>query len=73
MALLEQVCQDPELVMEMLMMLDEMDNEANMHMQELSSQRPAEYDTPSEASNYSMLNAPTSNSIPPSVQYQQLS
>jgi len=42
-------------------------------MQELSSQRPAEYDTPSEASNYSMLNAPTSNSIPPSVQYQQLS
>lgn len=73
MALLEQVCQDPELVMEMLMMLDEMDAEANMHMQELSSQRPAEYDTPSEASNYSMLNAPTSNSIPPSVQYQQLS
>ena len=73
MALLDQVCQDPELVMEMLMMLDEMDAEANMHMQELSSQRPAEYDTPSDASNYSMLNAPSSNSVPPSVQYQQLS
>ncbi len=73
MELLEQVCQNPELVMEMLMMLDEMDNEANMHMEELSSQRPAEYDTPSEASGYSMLNAPASNSIPPSVQFQQLS
>jgi hypothetical protein len=73
MELLQQVCQNPELVMEMLMMLDEMDNEANMHMEELSSQRPAEYDTPSEASGYSMLNAPASNSIPPSVQFQQLS
>ena len=41
-SLLEQICQDPEAVMAMLMMLDEMDDEANMHMQELSSQRPAE-------------------------------
>ncbi len=72
-SLLEQICQDPEAVMAMLMMLDEMDDEANMHMQELSSQRPAEYDTPSDASGYSMLNAPSSNSVPPSVQYQQLS
>mgnify|MGYP003110980261 FL=1 len=71
--MLDQVCQDPELVMEMLMILDEMDNEANVHMQELASQRPAEYDTPSDASGYSMLNAPVSNSVPPSVQYQQLS
>ena len=72
-SLLEQVCQDPEAVMAMLMMLDEMDDDANRHMQELSSQRPAEYDTPSDASGYSMLNAPSSNSVPPSVQYQQLS
>ena len=71
--LLEQLCQDPEAVVAMLMMLDEMDNEADRHMQELSSQRPAEYDTPSDASGYSMLNAPSSNSVPPSVQYQQLS
>ena len=72
-SLLEQICQDPEAVMAMLMMLDEMDDDANRHMQELSSQRPAEYDTPSDASGYSMLNAPSSNSVPPSVQYQQLS
>ena len=72
-SLLDQICQDPEAVMAMLMMLDEMDDDANRHMQELSSQRPAEYDTPSDASGYSMLNAPSSNSVPPSVQYQQLS
>jgi len=72
-SLLEQICQDPEAVMAMLMMLDEMDNEEQAHMDALASQRPAEYDTPSEASNYSMLNAPSSSSIPPSVQFQQLS
>ena len=42
-------------------------------MDELSSQRPAEYDTPNMGSNYSMLNAPSSNGIPPSVQFQALS
>jgi uncharacterized protein YdiU (UPF0061 family) len=72
-SLLQQLCQDPEAVMAMLMMLDEMDRQEQAHMDALASQRPAEYDTPSEASNYSMLNAPSSNSIPPSVQFQQLS
>ena len=55
------------------MFLDMLEQQGNMHMDELSSQRPAEYDTPNMGANYSMLNAPSSNNIPPSIQYQQLS
>ena len=59
--------------MMMLELLDQLEQQEQAQMNELSSQRPAEYDTPSDASGYSMLNAPSSNSVPPSVQYQQLS
>ena len=71
--LLDRVCQRPDLMDEMLMFLDMLEQQGNMHMDELSSQRPAEYDTPNMGSNYSILNAPSSNNIPPSIQYQQLS
>lgn len=38
----------------------------------LSQQRPVEYDIPSYGGQYSMLNAPASSNIPPSVAYQAL-
>ena len=72
-ALLMEIMQDPSMIQELLMILDQMDAQEQQHMDELSSQRPAEYDTPNMGSNYSMLNAPSSNGIPPSVQFQALS
>ncbi len=38
----------------------------------LSSQRPLEYDLPNYGGQYSVLNAPSSSTIPPSVRYQEL-
>lgn len=55
-----------ELLQAMMMQQDQ-------HMDALSSQRPMEYDTPNLGSNYSALNAPCSNGIEPSRQFQQLS
>jgi len=71
--LLMMICEDPMKVGQLLEMLEEMQMQEDCHTSQLSSQRPAEYDTPNMGSNYSMLNAPSSNGIPPSVQYQQLS
>jgi len=71
--LIERICQRPDLMNEMLMFLDMLDRQDDMHMNELSSQRPAEYDTPNMGANYSMLNSPSSNNVPPSIQFQQLS
>ena len=71
--LIERICQRPDLMNEMLMFLDMFDRQDDMHMNELSSQRPAEYDTPNMGANYSMLNSPSSNNVPPSIQFQQLS
>tara|TARA_A100001201_G_C4053999_1_gene190524 strand:+ start:86 stop:589 length:504 start_codon:yes stop_codon:yes gene_type:complete len=71
--MLMQICESPEAVMALLQMLDQLDEQEQAQMNELSSQRPAEFDMPNEGANYSMLNAPGSNSIPPSVQFQQLS
>jgi hypothetical protein len=39
----------------------------------LSQQRPLEYDTPNYGGQYSVLNAPNSTQIPPSIRYQALS
>ena len=64
---------DPEefdLIMDLLVKLASQSDE---HMDMLSSQRPAEYDTPNLGANYSMLNAPSSSHIPPSQEYQTLS
>lgn len=38
----------------------------------LSQQRPLEYDLPNYGGQYSVLNAPSSSTIPASVQYQEL-
>jgi hypothetical protein len=39
----------------------------------LSQQRPLQYDMPNYGGQYSVLNAPNSTQIPPSIQYQSLS
>jgi hypothetical protein len=39
----------------------------------LSQQRPLEYDMPNYGGQYSVLNAPNSTQIPPSIRYQALS
>ena len=38
----------------------------------LSRQRPLEYDLPNYGGQYSVLNAPSSSTVPPSVMYQEL-
>jgi len=47
-------------------------SQQDQHMDALSAQRPMEYDTPNLGSNYSVLNAPSSNGIEPSRAYQPL-
>lgn len=64
---------DPDeynLIMALLEQLSEQEDEES---DRLSSQRPLEYDTPNMGSNYSVLNAPSSNGIEPSRAFQQLS
>lgn len=72
-ALIEQVMQDPALIMEFLAVLDKLDQQQEEEMQRLSAQRPMEYDMPNLGGNYSVLNAPSSNGIPPSQSFQPLS
>jgi len=64
---------DPEEAQAIIMILELLADQKQEHMDMLSSQRPAQYDTPNMGDNYSMLNAPSSNGIEPSRQYQQLS
>ncbi len=71
--LLEMVGDQPGAVDAIMHLLSYIQQNQNQHMDQLSSQRPAECDYPNLGDNYSMLNAPGSNMIPPSVQFQQLS
>ena len=59
-----------QLIIALLMQLAEQEDEES---DRLSSQRPLEYDTPNLGSNYSVLNAPSSNGIEPSRAFQYLS
>ena len=70
--LLELLLQDP-MLMEMFM--DFLENQQSQSLQSgeyLSRQRPLEYDMPNFGGQYSVLNAPSSSTIPPSVEYQPL-
>lgn len=61
------------MVMEMFMnYLDNLHNQGNEMGDYLSQQRPLEYDLPNYGGQYSVLNAPSSSTIPPSVAYQAL-
>ena len=64
---------DPEEYSLILQLLEQLAEQSDEHMDMLSSQRPLEYDTPNLGANYSVLNAPCSNGIAPSQEYQPLS
>lgn len=61
------------MVMEMFMQfLQNLDEQSMESGEFLSQQRPLEYDLPNFGGQYSVLNAPSSSSIPASVRYQEL-
>lgn len=64
--------QDPEMAEYIIMLLQQQEEQGEAQADQLSSQRPLEYDTPNLGGNYSVLNAPCSSHIPPSVRYQEL-
>ncbi len=69
---LMELLRNPEMVEAFFAFLDQMDVQGDEHMDLLSSQRPLHYDTPNLGSNYSVLNAPSSGPIPPSIEFQSL-
>ncbi len=64
---------EPEEYQIILALIEELSNQGEEEADRLSSQRPMEYDTPNLGSNYSVLNAPSSNGIEPSRAFQPLS
>jgi hypothetical protein len=64
---------EPEEFALVVQLLQQLADQQDEHMDMLSAQRPAQYDTPNLGSNYSMLNAPASNNIAPSENFQYLS
>lgn len=70
--LLELIMQDPELLVEFMEFLKKENQMGDDGAEYLSRQRPVEYDIPNYGGQYSMLNAPSSSTIPPSIEYQQL-
>lgn len=70
--LLEIIEQDPEIVDQLLTVLRSMQEDSMNSGEILSQQRPLYYDTPNYGGQYSVLNAPSSSPIPPSIRYQEL-
>lgn len=66
------IMQDPSLLDVFLEYVQNCMQRSDEGAEYLSRQRPAEFDLPSYGGQYSMLNAPSSNSIPPSVAFNQL-
>jgi len=64
---------DPDEFDLIMALLEQLAEQEDQESDRLSSQRPLEYDTPNLGSNYSVLNAPSSNGIEPSRAYQPLS
>jgi hypothetical protein len=61
------------MVMEMFMnFIQNMESDSLESGEFLSQQRPLEYDLPNFGGQYSVLNAPSSSTVPPSVEYQAL-
>ena len=71
--LLQMIGDNPGTIEQVMQLLQYIQQNQQQHMEQLSSQRPAECDYPNLGDNYSMLNAPSSNMIPPSQQFQYLS
>ena len=66
------ILEDPSLVDVFLAYIQNLTQQGDEGAEYLSRQRPAEFDLPNYGGQYSMLNAPASNNIPPSVAYQEL-
>ena len=64
--------QDPGLVQMFLDFIQNLNNDGMEGAEYLSRQRPLEYDLPNYGGQYSVLNAPSSSTVPPSVMYQEL-
>jgi hypothetical protein len=64
---------EPDEYQIILALIEQLSGQAEEESDRLSSQRPMEYDTPNLGSNYSVLNAPSSNGIEPSRAFQPLS
>ncbi len=64
--------QDPGLMEMFLDFVQNLRNDGMEGAEYLSRQRPLEYDLPNYGGQYSVLNAPSSSSIPASVAYQEL-
>jgi len=64
--------QNPELVEAFLRFLEQENQQGDEQVDMLSAQRPLHYDAPNLGSNYSVLNAPSSGPIPPSIEFQSL-
>jgi hypothetical protein len=64
--------QDPGLMQMFLQFVQTLNSEGMEAGEYLSRQRPLEYDLPNYGGQYSVLNAPSSSTVPPSVMYQKL-
>lgn len=70
--LLMALLSNPELVRVLSTALGNVDERGVEFGDYLSKQAPAAYDLPNYGGNYSLLNAPNSNAIPPSQKYQEM-
>jgi hypothetical protein len=73
MELADMLTNDPALVEMLLEILTTIQTQDDASGDFLSQQEPLEYDTPGYGGQYSVLNAPSSSQIPPSMRYQPLS
>ena len=64
--------QDPNLMQMFLEFVQNLNSDGLDGAEYLSRQRPLEYDLPNYGGQYSVLNAPSSSTVPPSVMYQEL-
>lgn len=71
--LLEVLLNDPDMREAFMNFIANIQNNSVEAGEHFGSQRPVEYDMPGLGGQYSMLNAPSSSTIPPSHQYQALS
>lgn len=63
---------NPEVVRMLSMALDNVDERSVEYGEYLSKQAPLAYDLPNYSGNYSVLNAPNNNDIPPSRKYFEI-
>ena len=66
------IANNPELLAMFMDFVQNMNADAEYSGEFLSQQRPLEYDLPNYGGQYSVLNAPSSSTIPASIRYQEL-